>query len=112
MSDKKRGSGETESSKSRRRSSEQDLAAPDGPANANRPYSGGLKDAQLERQIRDMDNDQLVQRLTRERKKLNAIAQKALEKEGSLDVQSLHEQNRVVEMLINEALLRRIEDLD
>jgi hypothetical protein len=112
MSDKKRGSGGTESSKSRRRSSEQDLAAPDGPANASRPYSGGLKDARLERQIRDMDDGQLVQRLTRERKKLNAIAQKALEKEGSLDVQSLHEQNRVVEMLINEALLRRIEDLD
>jgi hypothetical protein len=76
----------------------------------DKSYKGGLSGEQAA--IRGLEDDELLDQLVFERNKLNEIAQDALDNDGSLNVESVHEQNRVVEMLINEALLRWIEDSD
>lgn len=78
----------------------------------DKTYRSGLTYPKIDQSIKQMDNAALMESISCERKRLNEIAKKALEYDGNLDAESVREQNRVVESLINEALLRRLEGLD
>jgi len=67
---------------------------------------------QILESIRNMGDDDLIETISYERKRLNDLAQKALEDCGNLDVATVREQNRIVESLLNEALLRSVENTE
>lgn len=78
----------------------------------DKKYRNGPGSSQILESIKKMDDAALVETISYERKRLNDLAQKALEDGGNLDVETVREQNRVVESLLNEAVLRRIEGFE
>ena len=112
MSGKKRGPEEKGKNAQKRMASKDTSSTAGGPSGIDKTYRDGLSYPDTEKSIKEMDDKLLMKSIGCERKKLNDIAQKALEADGNLDVESVREQNRVVESLINEALLRRLEDME
>ena len=112
MSAKKHGPGEKGKKTRKRMTSKDTSKTASEQTKIDKTYQNGLKNLDTEKIIKKMDDRKLLESIGYERKKLNEIAQKALEDDGNLDVESVREQNRVVESLINEALLRRLEDIE
>ncbi|MFZ5975353.1 MAG: hypothetical protein ACOYU3_08090 [Bacillota bacterium] len=112
MSEKNHGFHEKDAKTQKRIKNNNASAKGDEQTGIDKTYQSGLTMAQIDRSIKEMDNAALMESIANERKKLNEIAQKALEYDGNLDVEIVREQNRVVESLINEALLRRLEGFD
>ena len=84
----------------------------DAEVRIDKKYRNGPGSSQILESIKNMDDAVLVETISYERKRLNDLAQKALEDGGNLDVETVREQNRVVESLLNEAVLRRIEGFE
>jgi len=92
-----------------------DVLLPSGaeePLRVDKKYRSEQGSHQILESIKKMNEADLIETISYERKRLNDLAQKALDDCGKLDVETVREQNRIVESLLNEALLRRVEGIE
>ncbi len=67
-------------------------------------------DVKLTESLEQLDNDGVIKKIIQEREKLNYLVRDAIEHDQELNTSTIKEQKKTVEMYINEALLRKLEE--
>lgn len=67
-------------------------------------------DVKLSESLEQLDNDDVIKKIIEEREKLNYLVRDAIEHDQELNTSTIKEQKKIVEMYINEALLRKLEE--